>query len=61
VLPSIQLDRESTFDAVEVDDVWRKGMLPSKATAELIHVQPGPQQAFCVSHVPAQRSRIPAQ
>jgi hypothetical protein len=33
VLSSVQLDRESTFDAVEVDDVWRNGMLPSKAKA----------------------------
>jgi hypothetical protein len=32
-LSSIQLDRKSTFDAVEVDDVRRNGMLPPKAKA----------------------------
>jgi hypothetical protein len=36
-------------------------MLPPKAKAELTYAQSGPQQAFYVGHVPAQRSRIPAQ
>jgi hypothetical protein len=61
VLSSVQLDCESTFDAVEVDDVRRNGMLPPKAKAQLTHSQSGPQQAFGVGHVPAQCSRIPAQ
>jgi hypothetical protein len=59
VLPTIQLDNQPRFDAGEIGDIPRNGMLtPEFESAEIASTQEPPKMAFGIGKVAAQGAGI---
>jgi hypothetical protein len=51
---SIHLNRQSGFHAIEIEDEFSQGRLPTKMMTQGIPPQARPQEPFCRCHYPAE-------